>query len=335
MTLAVIILGGNVRINDAGESCPDWPTCFGTWGFDISEAEQEAWYDAHPDELDSRGYGQRYTTGEIFTEWAHRLVASLSGVVVIAGLLVVRKQRDSLSDANWSAAKLALTLVVAQGLMGAVTVRMDNTSWSVVAHLVLALVYATGLLWWWLVWLRDEDELPDWARLPSGLAGAGEKLVRDSLGMLLLVVMFGAWVATGEGGAYNQGCGVGFWRGWPLCHGELIPTSQMGNSPVDVQFGHRLVVLVALAVLTWYTVKLTRVAKEFEGGKNLTTMVHAGLDFFVLNIAVGGLYIVLAARDSGFPEHLSLLHLIFGTLSFLAYALAWLVCKLDEPKQAD
>ena len=44
MTLGVIILGGTVRINDAGESCPDWPTCFGTWGFDISEAEQEAWY---------------------------------------------------------------------------------------------------------------------------------------------------------------------------------------------------------------------------------------------------------------------------------------------------
>ena len=47
MTLAVIILGGNVRINDAGESCPDWPTCFGTWGFDISEAEQEElWQEA-------------------------------------------------------------------------------------------------------------------------------------------------------------------------------------------------------------------------------------------------------------------------------------------------
>jgi len=72
--------------------------------------------------------------------------------------------------------------------------------------------------------------------------------------MLLLVAMFGAWVATGEGGAYNQGCSVGFWRGWPLCHGELIPISQMGNSPVDVQFGHRLVVLVALAVLVVHTI---------------------------------------------------------------------------------
>lgn len=335
MALSVIVLGGTVRINDAGESCPDWPTCFGTLGFDISEAEQQEWYDANPDELDSRGYGHRYSKSEIFTEWAHRLVASLSGVVVIAGLLIARKQRDSLSDTNWSAAKLALVLVVSQGALGAVTVRMDNASWSVVAHLVLALIYVTGLLWWWLVWLRDEERLPNWARLPTGLAEEGEKLVRDSLAMLLLVVMFGAWVATGEGGAYNQGCSVGFWRGWPLCHGELIPTSQMGNSAVDVQFAHRLVVLIAFTVLTWYVVRLMRVAKGFEGGRNLTIMGHCGLGFFLLNIAVGGLYIVLAAGDSGFPEHLSLLHLIFGTLSFLSYALAWLVCKVDEPKLAD
>ena len=34
----IITTGGWIRINDAGESCPDWPTCFGTWGFDVSAA---------------------------------------------------------------------------------------------------------------------------------------------------------------------------------------------------------------------------------------------------------------------------------------------------------
>ena len=38
ITFLVIALGGLIRIYDAGESCPDWPTCFGTWGFDVSEA---------------------------------------------------------------------------------------------------------------------------------------------------------------------------------------------------------------------------------------------------------------------------------------------------------
>ena len=57
ITFVVIALGGVIRIYDAGESCPDWPTCFGTLGFDVSEAEQEAWYEANPDEIDSRGAG--------------------------------------------------------------------------------------------------------------------------------------------------------------------------------------------------------------------------------------------------------------------------------------
>ena len=62
VTFLVIALGGVIRIYDAGESCPDWPTCFGTIGFDVSEAEQGALYEAHPDEFDSRGSGHRYTT---------------------------------------------------------------------------------------------------------------------------------------------------------------------------------------------------------------------------------------------------------------------------------
>ena len=75
ITFLVIALGGIIRIYDAGESCPDWPTCFGTLGFDVSEAEQEAWYEANPDEIDSRGAGHRYTTFQIFTEWGHRVLA--------------------------------------------------------------------------------------------------------------------------------------------------------------------------------------------------------------------------------------------------------------------
>ena len=40
VTFLVIALGGVIRVYDAGESCPDWPTCFGTLGFDVAETEQ-------------------------------------------------------------------------------------------------------------------------------------------------------------------------------------------------------------------------------------------------------------------------------------------------------
>ena len=42
LTFLVIAVGGLIRVSDAGESCPDWPTCFGTWGFDISPEEQDS-----------------------------------------------------------------------------------------------------------------------------------------------------------------------------------------------------------------------------------------------------------------------------------------------------
>ena len=39
--ILIISFGGAIRIHDAGESCPDWPKCFGTYGFDISEEKLE------------------------------------------------------------------------------------------------------------------------------------------------------------------------------------------------------------------------------------------------------------------------------------------------------
>ena len=62
ITVLVIAAGGVIRIYDAGESCPDWPTCFGTWGFDISEEEQLEWFDENPSEIDSRGSSHTYTS---------------------------------------------------------------------------------------------------------------------------------------------------------------------------------------------------------------------------------------------------------------------------------
>ena len=54
MAMLIITVGGTIRIYDAGESCPDWPKCFGTWGFDISEEDQGEWY-GETEEYDSRG----------------------------------------------------------------------------------------------------------------------------------------------------------------------------------------------------------------------------------------------------------------------------------------
>ena len=92
LTFLVIILGGTIRIYDAGESCPDWPQCFGTWGFDVSQEDQGIWYD-ETEEYDSRGPDHRYTTFEIFIEWIHRLLASLMAIPVLANFLIILKSK--------------------------------------------------------------------------------------------------------------------------------------------------------------------------------------------------------------------------------------------------
>ena len=66
MAMMIIVVGGTIRIYDAGESCPDWPQCFGTWGFDVSQEDQGIWYD-ETEEYDSRGPDHRYTTSVSYT----------------------------------------------------------------------------------------------------------------------------------------------------------------------------------------------------------------------------------------------------------------------------
>ena len=165
--MIVIGLGGLIRIYDAGESCPDWPLCFGTIGFDISEEEQEAWYIENPDEVDSRGSGHRYTTFQIFTEWIHRILAGLVlGPLVILNWYMLRGSEEKVKFAS----TLTVVLIVWQGGIGWLTVEMDNLHWSVALHLSSALAFTMSMFWLWLTLTRTEDGLPDWLRFDSSIS---------------------------------------------------------------------------------------------------------------------------------------------------------------------
>ena len=119
MALMIIVVGGSIRIMDAGESCPDWPTCFGTWGFDVSVEEQEAWWEENPSEIDSRGEDHRYTTFEIFIEWVHRLLASIMAIPVLANFLIIRKKREFYGEDLVKVSFLTGILLIIQGAAGA------------------------------------------------------------------------------------------------------------------------------------------------------------------------------------------------------------------------
>ena len=149
--LLIISFGGAIRIHDAGESCPDWPKCFGTYGFDISEEEQGAYWEENPDEIDSRGEDHRYTVFEIFLEWFHRFLVAVIAIPVLLNVLVAKRRVGFYGKSNLRTSIFIAVLLFVQAIAGAITVFYDNADWSVALHLSLASIFTALILWQYML----------------------------------------------------------------------------------------------------------------------------------------------------------------------------------------
>ena len=317
LTIIVIAAGGVIRIYDAGESCPDWPTCFGTWGFDISEEDQTKWFEENPDETDSRGSWHTYTSFQIFTEWIHRLLAgAILGPLVLLNWWIIRKDEE-LSREVELVSSASVILILWQGFLGFVTVKMDNLHWSVALHLGSALLFLMSLIWIWLSSVRDKDELPKWVMFDPILARKWKNRVALlSLGTFI-ALFIGVFVSTTPGA--NQGCGVlGFPNSWPLCNSSLI--ERVTDYEAQSQIIHRLVVSVVGLILIFTCYIIWKESRDEEYGSLICKWIWFATILYILNMGLGGLY-VLSAKLDGFEityfELLSLIHLMMASLTFI------------------
>ena len=313
----IIATGGWVRISDAGESCPDWPTCFGTWGFDVSAEEQEQWWEENPDEVDSRGAEHRYTSDQIFTEWLHRGLVGIIGILVLYSHYTTWALRDEIGEKIYKIHFLVTALLVMQAMVGYVTVDLDNAPWTVALHLFMALMFTASLMAVGLLWWQNQTGLPDY------LTAGNEKSLNIIWYMMLFILiqlLIGAFLSSG----YHRGaCGVGMWNGWPLCHGKIIPAlTQFGTT---IQFVHRISAILVAGLLFWGRQWI----RDNDGKSMLTVLIDFCLGFYILNLGIGGLYII-SAGDGEFPGWVSLLHLLIGTVTFFVIAWAYLICNASQ-----
>ena len=319
--MVVIGLGGLIRIYDAGESCPDWPLCFGTIGFDISEEEQEAWYIENPDEVDSRGSGHRYTTFQIFTEWIHRILAGLVlGPLVILNWYMLRGSEEKVKFAS----TLTVVLIVWQGGIGWLTVEMDNLHWSVALHLSSALAFTMSMLWLWLTLTRTEDGLPEWLRFDYSIS----KKWKVRVGLLSLgafvSIFSGTFVSTTPGA--NFGCGVdGLPDSWPLCNGKIIDSVE--DVVAQSQIIHRWFVGLMLIALIFASYSISN---EQSGNNVLRNWIWGSTFLFFVNTSIGAIYVLSWDLEEGFFEFLSLVHLMMASLTFVTMAISWIGCSIAE-----
>lgn len=328
ITILVIAAGGVIRIYDAGESCPDWPTCFGTWGFDISEEDQKEWFDENPSEIDSRGSSHTYTSFQIFTEWIHRLLAgALLGPLVILNWLLIRKDEELTNEVKL-ASLISVLLIGWQGFLGYVTVRLDNLHWSVALHLASALLFLMSLVWIWLTAVRDKDEIPSWIEFDPILAKRWTKRIATLSFGTFLTLFLGVFVSTTPGA--NQGCGVsGFPGSWPLCNDSIY--QKVVDFEAQSQIIHRFLVSIVGAVLIITCYIIWKENKEGEYGTLLCKWIWISSGLYFTNIGLGGLY-VLSAKLENFEivyfELLSLIHLLLASLIFVMITSILLTIKV-------
>jgi heme a synthase len=112
-TFFLIIAGANVTSHDAGLAVPDWPLSFGKF------------------------FPQM--VGNVFWEHGHRMIAATVGLltIVLAIYLQLREPRRWVKRLGW----IALGLVIVQGLLGGLTVKLLLPLWVSAAHATLAQVF--------------------------------------------------------------------------------------------------------------------------------------------------------------------------------------------------
>jgi protoheme IX farnesyltransferase len=242
-TVGLIGLGGVVRATGAGLACPDWPLCHGRL---VPPLE-----------------------GLILIEYSHRLVASLVGILMI--LLAVRVWRHHRRDvAIVRLTMAALLLLVAQVLLGGLTVRTTLTPALVAAHLGTAMTFLASLL---LLHLAA-------ARAYAWPTPSGPQPRLGTLTAFAALATFGQIVL----GGYVSGSGAGLaCPDLPLCRGSLLPPE---GGLVLIHYLHRagaLVVAASVAAVLLRARKAGGLLRWLTVGSGVLVLLQIGLG--VLNVA--------------------------------------------------
>jgi heme A synthase len=215
-----IALGGVVRVTGSGLGCPDWPLC----------------------------HGRPYPPPDIHSiiEYSHRSVGSVTGVLVIATVVVAwivfHKQRPLVAIV----ATGSLIAIAAEGGLGALVVAQELQPWLVLVHLALAMLILGCLIATAILSLSPS---PGFARVrPMALVGAGATY---------LLLLTGSTVVASNADA---SC-----HSWPLCGGGFTPDFAGANAFTMLHRGSALVlgaliVYVAIKAMSEHSLRFAAVA---------------------------------------------------------------------------
>jgi cytochrome c oxidase assembly protein subunit 15 len=270
LMFGLIILGSIVRTTGSGLACPDWPLCQGRL--------------IPPLQFN------------VLVEWFHRLVALLVSVMLFVTVVWVLAHAPLRARLGGLAA-LAVVLLIAQILLGALTVWKLLDPSVVGGHLGVALLLFSTMLTLALAASQQAETEPLAPRpRPAGLL---------PLFALTTLVAYGQCVLGGVVAASHAGLAC---SDWPTCNGEWFPPLQ---GLVRLQMMHRWIAYGFTGLLIVVAFR-ARAAEDAVVARARTLM----LGLTVGQIALGVMNVMLGIR-----VWLSALHLA-NAAGILALALA-------------
>lgn len=262
----LIVIGGAVRISGAGLSCgTDWPLCNGRL---LPGADLLA-----------------------LVEVLHRLGA-LIVIVLTAGLTYTAWQNRARDRWYSRLGLLALSLVLVQAGLGALTVRTRLSAPVVALHLGVSLVYlATTLILATRALTEQRHPVP--AKPVLGWLGW------ITSGMLFVLLVSGTYTAVRGGGFACPD--------WPICGQSWLPE---GWSAVDIQLIHRWLALATLLLLVLTTWRAWR----REVSPLVTGLTIAALALFIAQVFVGAATVWFQLNPAVRAAHLAVSAFLWALL---------------------
>jgi heme A synthase len=296
-TFALIVIGGVVRVSDSGLGCgaagsgtEGWPLCGGRV---LPFLQQNA-----------------------VIEFSHRAAATIV-VVLIAALALQAFRR--LHDHGWlvRGSVAAAVLVLAQAVLGGLTVEHGLHSAFVAAHLGLAMLLLALLI------VLHRIARPSEASPPVDGSRAVRATAAVATVLLFGTIVAGGYVAGTEGeGTPNQpilGAHLACGEQFPTCLNKFMPFSY--GRLVDIQLTHRLFMyLTAIAVLAMTAVALRRRAPDSDLRERFVPFLLAPA-LLLLQILLGAMNVWLGKHPALIVAHLTLATLLWATVVYAASSL--------------
>jgi cytochrome c oxidase assembly protein subunit 15 len=284
LIFVMVVVGGITRLTHSGLSISNYKLISGTIP-PMNEIEWQEAFELYKQYPEYQKLNYRFTLEDFkdiyFWEWLHRVIGRLIGVVFIIPFIYFLIKRQ-FTKATLRKTIILLALGSFQGFLGWYMVKSGLVDKPDVSHYRLAAHLLTAFITFaFTFWVILDILFPDKKQILKSL----RNLIRFGLGVLLLQIMYGAFVAGLDAGFIHNH--------WPMMSENTFmhPTVCLEQNPLyknfvegksGVQFVHRILayIVTAFVFIIWFKARKHAITRYQIWGLN-ALLITLGIQFLL------------------------------------------------------